>query len=83
MAHETLALHHSPDFHTVLDKCLQGLVEDVSRLVERHSLPACSYEYPESSAGACDGQPCAEKATVSELSGDHAYCAKHFRAVTR
>ena len=83
MAQPSLAAHHSPDFHTVLDACLQRYVQQVCRVVEKYNLPGCAYEYPESTPGACDSQPCSEKGTVSELSGDHAFCAKHFREVTR
>jgi hypothetical protein len=39
----------------------------------------CSYEYPESSGGACDGFPCSEKATTFDWMEGLPYCAKHWR----
>jgi hypothetical protein len=88
MAQPSLAAHHSSDFHTVLTESIRQFREQVCAVVDRAMEPEladtfCSYEYPESFAGQCDGQPCSELATVSELSGDHAFCAKHFREVTR
>lgn len=81
MASSRLAAHHSEDFHIVLNACLERYVQDVCRIYERAILPACAYEFPESTPGACDGQPCSEKGTVHDLTTDQAYCAKHFRAV--
>lgn len=81
MAHSTLALHHTLDFHNALGACLDRYVEQVSRIYERSTLPLCSYEYPESSVGACDGQPCCEKGTVHDLASDQPYCSLHFLRV--
>jgi len=84
MAHQSLAAHHSLDFHIVLQAHLNRYIEDVYRLYEQHVLLSpCAYEYPESTPGACDGQPCGSKATVHELGSGQDFCAKHFGEVTR
>jgi hypothetical protein len=43
----------------------------------------CQYEYPETRPGACNGFPCAAKATIFDLSEEREFCVKHFRGVSR
>ena len=83
MALQTLPVLSHPDFPQVFSASLDRFTADVNRIFERSLLPDCSFEFPESHAGACDGMPCCEKATVSEISGDHSFCEKHFRDVSR
>jgi len=51
----------------------------INQVVGPSLLTACSYEFPESSYGACDGVPCGAVATVTERE----YCLAHFREVSR
>lgn len=74
MAQQTLA---RPD---TLSAALSLFIE---RILDRPVLGTCDYQSPETSWGACDGQPCFESATVHDLNSDLGYCAKHFREVSR
>lgn len=54
----------------------------VARTLARTELSACSYQSPESSAGACDGGlSCPETATVFALADEQEYCLGHFEEV--
>ena len=39
MAHETLALHHSPDFHTVFTQAIHAQIEHVCQVVDSAMRP--------------------------------------------
>jgi hypothetical protein len=82
VAEPTLAVISPQDFHTTLGGILDRYVEQVSPIVDQVPLGICSYEYPETSCGACDGEPCCDPATVHDLDSDLGYCTKHFRYVS-
>ena len=86
MAQSTLAAHHSPNFHSVLTESIRQFRERVCVIVDRAMEPElahefCSYEYPESSIGACDGFPCGDLSTVHDLESDQPLCTLHFLRV--
>lgn len=75
MAHQTLARPES-DLSAVLSLFIE-------RILAKPVLGTCDYQTPETSWGACDGQPCLESATVHDLATDREYCVGHFREVSR
>jgi hypothetical protein len=83
MPNKNLPLIPRPDFPQVSAAMFTRFTEQVSRTYERAILPDCAYEYPESSFGACDGQPCCEKGTVHHLEADLAFCPKHYALVAK
>jgi hypothetical protein len=78
MAQQTLAVLPLSHFHSLFS---EEMLSRIDRTLAEAHLPFCDYIHPESTPGACDQFPCSQKAVVSTLSGDHAFCRKHVREV--
>ena len=87
MAHSTLAALSHPEFPQLdaLDgmETMQQIVDRVLLAYKRPVLDLCQYETPETSPGACNGLPCAAKATVFDQETESEYCLRHFMEVSR
>jgi hypothetical protein len=72
-------LQSPAQFISALDREIDALDQIIDRARAKTQLPACCWESPESSWGACDGGfPCYEPATVHELATGLEYCLEHF-----
>ncbi|HEY1800066.1 MAG TPA: hypothetical protein VGG46_03945 [Terriglobales bacterium] len=86
MVSHTVAVIHHPEFPQVYSAAIDDAIACVDRVLLAHSalqLGSCQYEYPETVSGACNGELCAARATVFDLSEEMEYCGKHFREVSR
>jgi hypothetical protein len=80
LAHETLSDFSRSGFPQFTGFLIGDLVRHVDRiLTDVIELPACCYESPESSYGACDGgTSCLQKGTIHHLASGLEFCAAHF-----
>jgi hypothetical protein len=82
MAHSTLPSLTHPSFPQVLNAALNVEVLRIAAQV-RPQLSICCYQSPETSWGACDGQPCHRLAVIHDVASDLDYCFEHYQRVNR
>jgi hypothetical protein len=80
VAAKTIPVLTHPSFPQVFKAAISSLVTPPT-FPSNPTSSVCCYEYPETTWGACDGQPCRRVAVVHDVATEMDYCALHYREV--